>query len=99
MTAKELKKLKRSELLELMVTQSKEIDRLKEELEATRKQLEERKLTIGKSGSIAEAALNVYHIFEEAQKAADLYLENAKRKIDEGQYDPGEPEAEGVIAK
>ena len=76
MTDKQLKKLKKVELLELMLTQSREIDRLKEELEETKKQLASKQLLIGNCGSIAEAALAINHVFEDAQKAADLYLEN-----------------------
>ena len=55
MTDKELRKLNRSELLELMLEQSREIDRLQEELEETREALQERNLKIESCGSIAEA--------------------------------------------
>ena len=41
-TEKELRKLKRSDLLELMLLQSEEIDRLREELDRTKQQLEEK---------------------------------------------------------
>ena len=34
-------------------------------------------------GSIAEASIAVSQVFEEAQKAAEQYLENVKRVIDE----------------
>ena len=76
MTQKELKKLKRGELLEILVTQSREIDRLKADLEEARKALEDRKILVDQSGSIAEASLAIYQVVENAQKAADLYLEN-----------------------
>lgn len=78
MTDKQLKKLSKQELLSLLVTQSKEMDRLKEELEETKKQLEERNIRIGACGSLAEASLAVFHVLEDAQKAADLYLENIR---------------------
>jgi len=79
LTDKELKKLKKTDLLRIMVAQSKEIDRLTQELEETKAALESREITIGKSGSIAEASLALYEVIERAQKAADLYLENARR--------------------
>ncbi len=82
---KELKRLNRAELLELMLAQSKEIDRLKEELEQTKKALADRNLRIEKSGSLAEASLSLYRIAERTQKAADLYLYNIKKKAEEGQ--------------
>ena len=80
MTEKELLKLKKSELLEIMLAQSKEIDSLRAQLEEANAKIRSKKIAIKESGSIAEAALNLTKIFEEAQKAADLYVENVKRK-------------------
>ncbi len=79
MTDKDLRKLKRSELLELMLEQSREIDRLQEELEETRAALQERNLKIESCGSIAEAAAEVNSLFYAAQRAADMYLLNVQR--------------------
>ena len=87
MTEKELLSLKKSELLEIMLAQSREIDSLREQLAEANARLEERRIAIEESGSIAEASLKLTKIFEEAQKAADLYVENMKRKArreDEG---------------
>ncbi len=78
MTDKELKKLSKADLLSLLLTQSKEMDRLKEELAETRKQLEDRSILLEKSGSLADASLAIFHVLEDAQKAADLYLENVR---------------------
>ena len=78
MTDKELRKLSRADLLSLMLAQSKEIDRLKAELADARKQLEDRHLLLEKSGSLADASLAIFHVLEDAQKAADLYLENVR---------------------
>ena len=80
MTEQELLKLKKSELLEIMLAQSKEIDSLRAQLEEANAKIRSKKIAIKESGSIAEAALNLTKIFEEAQKAADLYVENVKRK-------------------
>ena len=66
-----------------MVAQSKEIDRLRAELEKAQKALRDRELRIENSGSLAEASLAIYHVVERTQKAADLYLENLKRKAEE----------------
>lgn len=79
MTDRELRKMKRAELLEVMVNQSKEIEILKEKLKQAEEKLNEREIQIEKAGSIAEAALQLNHIFEDAQKAADQYLENVYR--------------------
>ena len=79
MTEKELLKLKRSEMLEIMLAQSREIDKLRKELKETKAQLEDRRIKIRNAGSLAEASLQLTNIFAEAQKAADLYVENVKR--------------------
>ena len=79
MTDKRLMKLSRSELLELMLEQSREIDRLHEELEETKAALAERNLRIESCGSIADAAVEVNELFRTAQRAADMYLLNIQR--------------------
>ncbi|HEM4091679.1 TPA: DNA repair protein, partial [Streptococcus suis] len=39
------------------------------------------RIMISQSGSIAEASMKLTNIFEEAQKAAEVYLYNVKNKI------------------
>ncbi|HEL1586959.1 TPA: DNA repair protein [Streptococcus suis] len=80
MADKELKKLKRLELLEILLAQSKEIERLTERVAELEKALADRQIVYSSAGTLAEAALGVTAIFEEAQKAANLYLENIERK-------------------
>jgi len=80
MTEKELLKLKRSEMLEIMLAQSREIDNLRKELKETKAKLEDREIRMEKAGNIAEASMLLTKVFEEAQKAADLYVENMKRR-------------------
>lgn len=76
MTDKELRKLNRAELLQLMLEQSREVDRLREENASLRSELENRRIAVSESGSIAEAAIKINGVFEAAQKAAEQYLEN-----------------------
>lgn len=83
MIDKRLKKLSRSELLEMLLEQTKEVKRLTKELEIANKALENRKIMIENTGSIAEASLKMSSIFEDAQKAANLYLANIKLIEDE----------------
>lgn len=80
MTDKELRRLKKYELLEILYEQEKEISRLNDELSAVKEELEEKKIKIESSGSIAEACLKLTSIFEEAQKAADQYLYNIRQR-------------------
>lgn len=84
MTDKQLRKLKRSELLEMLMEIERENETLAEENRLLRSRLEDKELRIAKSGSLAEAALQVSGVFEAAQQAAELYLENIKR-MDAGQ--------------
>jgi 5-bromo-4-chloroindolyl phosphate hydrolysis protein len=79
----ELKKMSRLELMELLVLQSEEIDKLRNELEEYKEKLESRRLEISKAGSIAEASLKINGVFEAAEAAASQYLENIKRLYEE----------------
>ena len=76
MTDREMKKLSRTQLLEMLLIQSREVTRLREELQQLQSQLECRRIRIEQSGSIAEAVLQLSGIFETAQAAADHYLQN-----------------------
>lgn len=80
MTDKELKRLKRVDLLELLIAQSRENERLRKELEETRRELETKELKLEQAGSIAEAALQLNGVFEAAQAAADQYLLSVKAR-------------------
>ena len=75
----ELKKLKRAELLEIMLAQSEQIDELKARVEKLEKEAESREIKFRKAGCLAEASLSATHFFEEVEKAAEIYLENIKR--------------------
>ena len=74
MTDKELRKLRRVELLELLVDQAAEMEDLRRQLEEAREALAERELHIKESGSMAEAALRLNGVFEAADQAAQQYL-------------------------
>ena len=87
MNKKELRKLKRIDLFEIMLAQSEEIDRLRAELETLKKQLEDKRILLEKRGTLAEASLALTNIFEEAQKAADLYLYNIESQANVGGFD------------
>lgn len=79
MTDQELKKLNRQELLQILLDQSMEIERLRQQLAETQAILEERTLHYEKAGTLADAALRLNHIFEDADEAAKIYLDNIKR--------------------
>lgn len=79
MTEKDLRKLNRYQLLELLIVQTERADKLQAKLEATEKQLSEQKLKLSTLGSMAEASLQLSGVFEAAQNAADMYIEAAKK--------------------
>ena len=78
MTETELKKLNRSELLEILVAQGEKIETLEQQLADAQKALQDRRIEISSCGSIAEAALKLNHIFEDAESAAAQYLESVR---------------------
>ena len=81
MTEKDLKKLSRIELLELLIEQTEENQQLFEKVNSLQKQLENRSIIIDEAGSIAEASLKLNSVFEAAQAAADEYLANVRRSV------------------
>ena len=82
MTEKDLKKLNRYQLLELLVTQTERAEQLQARLEETEKQLQAQELKISEMGSIAEASLQLAEVFQAAQKAADMYINEAKKRAE-----------------
>lgn len=75
---RKLRKMKKIELLEMLLEQEREIEKLQAENEELKEKLENKRLTLEKAGSIAEAALSLSGVFEAAQKAAEMYLESVK---------------------
>lgn len=76
MTNKELKKLSRADLLELLLVQTREAERLKKKLVAAEKELEERQIRMSAVGNLAEAMVEVNGVMAAAQATAEQYLEN-----------------------
>lgn len=83
MTDKELRRLSRSELLEMLLSLTQENEKLKIRLEQAEDRLRDRRILIDKAGSIAEAALQLNNIFEDADRAVQQYLENVRRMTEE----------------
>lgn len=79
MTDKELRRMSRGELLELLVFQMEENEKLRKQLKETQEELRNRQIMIAEAGSIAEAALKLNGVFEAAEEAAKQYVENIKR--------------------
>ena len=80
MDNRELKKIGKKELLEILLSQAKRIEELENELNRTKKKLESKKILIDECGNIADATTKLSKIFETAQETAELYLFNVKEK-------------------
>ncbi|MCD7829990.1 MAG: hypothetical protein LUG58_06085 [Clostridiales bacterium] len=81
MAEKELRRMSRTELIEIIYALQQNERALREENERLQArndqlqaQLDDKLLRIEESGSIAEAALSLNHIFESADRAARQYL-------------------------
>ncbi|MBQ3484144.1 MAG: DNA repair protein [Clostridia bacterium] len=83
MAGKDLRRLSKTDLLELLIEQGRENLALKERVEQLEAELAQRRLQVSQCGSIAEAALKLSGVFEAAQQAIDLYRENVEQECEE----------------
>lgn len=79
MTEKELRKLNRYQLLELLIMQTEQNQQLQQEVE----RLREQHMKLEELGSVAQAALQLNGVFEAAQKAADDYINEARHRAEQ----------------
>lgn len=82
MTDKELRRMSRVNLIDIIYQLQKSEALLKEDNARLTEALADRELRIEKLGSIAEAALALNNVFEAAQAAADQYLAEAKARAE-----------------
>ena len=83
MTENDVKRLNRSELLQLLIEQTKRNEDLEAELAKANKQLDDRAIMVNEAGSIAEASLKLNDVFGSAQAAAEQLRSQLKGYIDE----------------
>ena len=94
MIGKELKRLSRRELVDLIYQMKKNEQLLQDEIAALQDALQEKRIRLSAAGSIADAAASITNVFSVAQMTADLYLHEiscmrteteieCKKKIDE----------------
>ena len=99
MTDKELRRLSRSELLEMLIRQTQENEKLSQELQQCRAELDERRITAEKAGSIAQAALKLNGVFEAAQAAADQYVASVQQMSGDQIREETRRQVEGLVVK
>lgn len=83
MTDAQLKKLKRVELLELLVEQGEELEQTRERLRKAEEALASRQLRMQSAGTMAEAALKLNDVFAAADQAAKDYLDAVRNMKEE----------------
>ena len=94
MTDKELKRLSRAELLEMLIEKSREIEALREQLDDALAQLNDRALRIENAGTMAEAVLLVNGVLDAAQQAGAQYQENMRLRQSQMEEECARIEAE-----
>ena len=105
MTNNELKRLSRKELLEMLIEQSKEIERLNVALKASEEKLKSKEITIENSGTVIEAAFALNGVFDSVKAASEQYLENIRKYCYDKQKDydqvisEAKEKAEKIIAE
>ena len=90
-----LQKLKRDELLQILLEVEQENEQLVEENRRLKAQLARREIVLSEAGSIAEAALQLSGVFEAAQEAADRYVASVKHRYASDAGGDRGPDAEG----
>lgn len=75
MVSKDLKKLSRRELVDIIYQMKKNEQQMHTQIANLQELLQDKRLRISMAGSVAEAALSISDVFSAAQLAADRYLE------------------------
>ncbi len=82
MTDKEFKRLSRSQLIDIIYQLQLKQEELMADNERLSKALADKRLRIGRAGSVAEAALEIHNVMQAAQDAADHYREEMRERAD-----------------
>ena len=105
MVGKELKKLSRRELVDIIYQLKKNEQEKQEKIAALEEELQERRIRISVAGSVAEAAMDITQIFSAAQKTADLYLQEIAAMKEETEQESAKmledarKQAEAILAE
>ena len=83
MTNKEFKRLRRSQLIDIIYQLQLKQEELTADNEKLSKALADKRLRVNKTGNIAEAALEIHNVMQKAQDAATHYMEEIQIRVDE----------------
>lgn len=99
MADRELRHMRRTELVEIIFALKQSEDQLKAENADLTAKLEQRQIHLDSAGSIAQAALELNHVFEAAQAAADDYLASVRSVDRDALQAQAKAEADQILAQ
>lgn len=76
MNEKELRKISRKELLELLLEQANRIVDLEKELADAKAKLEDKTIMLNEAGNLAEASLKITDLFQKTMETCKIYSDN-----------------------
>ena len=76
MNEKELRKISRKDLLELLLEQANRIVDLENELTKIKAKLEDKKIMLNEAGNLAEASLKITDLFQKTMETCKIYSDN-----------------------
>lgn len=100
MAEKELRRMCRQDLIEIIYELRKNEERLQLENESLKQQLKVRQTKIEKAGSLAELSASLNGLFESAQATADQYLREIRMMTDDlNRTEPGHNGGESSVVE
>ena len=76
MNEKELRKISRKELLELLLEQANRIIDLEKELANAKAKLEDKRIMLNEAGNLAEASFKITDLFQKTMETCKIYSDN-----------------------
>lgn len=83
MTEKDIRRLSRADLLEMLIEQSTELETLREKYAQAEEKLSKREMDMQEVGTLAEAALRFNGVFDAADAAAREYMDAVRARMEE----------------
>ena len=105
MTDKEMKRLSRAQLIEIIYQFQLQVDKLTEQNQELERELADKRLRLSSAGNIADAALEINNCLCSAQNAAEQYLNEIKVSQEEAEAErqrilsQARAEAEAIVAE
>ena len=78
MTEKELRKLSRADLLQMLIDQAEELNQLREKYANAQAMMAQKEIVVQEAGTLADAVFKLNGIFDVAQATAQQYIDNLK---------------------